>query len=274
MSDIATVGTSLLYTLLIDFSIQFVFYVGSSIAKSELLYDASGALTYIACTLAALLWRQDGASLSELSPRQILVAMLLLIWTIRLGTVLFMRILRTGEDKRFEKLKTSPILFAVPWFLQVVWIFLTGFAVWIVLGNPASSQPDFGASDGVGLAIWLFGFLVETIADHQKNVFKNANPTDFVRTGLWKYCRYANYNGEITLWLGMWILCIAGFAEPWQFVSVISPIFVACLIIFVSGIRLLEISSQKKYGHRADFQQYVRTTSKYFLLPPFKDKVE
>lgn len=205
-----------------------------------------------------------------------------------------MRILRTGEDKRFEKLKTSPILFAVPWFLQVVWIFLTGFAVWIVLGNPASSQPDFGASDGVGLAIWLFGFLVETIADHQKNVFKNANPTDFVRTGLWKYCRYANYNGEITLWLGMWILCIAGFAEvsigslltlfltsfclltsqPWQFVSVISPIFVACLIIFVSGIRLLEISSQKKYGHRADFQQYVRTTSKYFLLPPFKDKVE
>lgn len=95
MSDIATVGTSLLYTLLIDFSIQFVFYVGSrfvctsmyitllvalfvgSIAKSELLYDASGALTYIACTLAALLWRQDGASLSELSPRQILVAMYL-----------------------------------------------------------------------------------------------------------------------------------------------------------------------------------------------------
>lgn len=78
---------------------------------------------------------------------------------------------------------------------------------------------------------------------------------------------------SLTLTLFLTSFCLLT-SQPWQFVSVISPIFVACLIIFVSGIRLLEISSQKKYGHRADFQQYVRTTSKYFLLPPFKDKVE
>lgn len=180
----STVGNSLLATFVIDLGVQFVFYIGSAIAKSELLYDFSGSLTYIACILSALLWRQDVQNLSNLSSRQVIAAIGVLVWCSRLGIMLFTRILRVGEDKRFEKLKGNPLTFAIPWSMQVIWIFLTALPVYIVLGNPASTQPSFGASDGVGLAIWIFGFSVEAIADNQKNAFKNAHPNDFVSTGI------------------------------------------------------------------------------------------
>jgi hypothetical protein len=41
--------------------------------------------------------------------------------------MLFLRILKTGDDKRFDKLKTNPLVFAVPWFMQAVWIFITAW---------------------------------------------------------------------------------------------------------------------------------------------------
>jgi hypothetical protein len=93
-----SVTSSLLATFLIDFGIQFLFYVYSAFAKTEKWYDLSGSLTYQTCTLVALLWRQDGGALDKLSARQIIAAAFVLAWSLRLGTFLFIRVLRT-EDK-------------------------------------------------------------------------------------------------------------------------------------------------------------------------------
>ncbi len=139
----------------------------------------------------------------------------------------------------------------IPWILQVIWIFITGLPVYIILGNPSNERSSLIWSDIVGIIIWVFGFVVECTADYQKNVFKNQHPHDFVNVGIWKWSRYANYNGEITLWFGMSILCIHGFVEGWQFVGLISPFFVTGLICGLSGIPLLEASAEKKYGSRA-----------------------
>lgn len=134
----------------------------------------------------------------------------------------------------------------------MIWIYLTALPVYIILGNSGSeSRPDLIWSDGIGIAIWIFGFVVEVVADTQKYIFKEKHPSDFISNGIWAYSRYANYNGEITLWIGMFILCAAGFTQPWQWIAVISPIFVASLIILVSGIPLLEASAEKRYGSRA-----------------------
>jgi steroid 5-alpha reductase family enzyme len=158
----------------------------------------------------------------------------------------------------------------VPWVLQIIWIYLTALPVFIVLGNSGISSQSRTLiwSDWVGIVIWLFGFTVEVVADAQKMIFKIDHPNDFIRTGIWKYCRYANYNGEITLWIGMFVLCAHGFIENWQWIGIISPIFVSCLIIFVSGIPLLEASSEKRYGEREDYKEYKKSTSKYFLWFP------
>ncbi|TPX71051.1 hypothetical protein SpCBS45565_g01195 [Spizellomyces sp. 'palustris'] len=260
-------GESLLTVLVLDYAIQLVFYLISAPLKTEKLYDASGALTFFACTLTALLWRRDGQSLDDLSARQILVAVLVIVWCLRLGTFLAIRVSKT-EDKRFEKFKHNPIKFSVVWVMQAFWVFMTAFPVYIVLGNPSKSQRSFGASDIIGLIIWVYGFIVEVVADSQKFRFKNRHPRDFVSTGIWRYSRYANYNGEIFLWIGMFILCARGFEEGWQWVSIISPIFVACLIIFVSGVKLSEQAAAEKYGDREDYQLYRAQTSKFFLWPP------
>ncbi|KAJ3116430.1 hypothetical protein HDU96_009687 [Phlyctochytrium bullatum] len=281
----SSVGSSLLTTFLVDFGIQLVFYVISAALATEILYDLSGALTYATCVLVALLWRRDNTfdpavpnPISSLSPRQIIVTVLVLAWCARLGGFLFLRVLRT-PDKRFDDLKSNFVKFSIPWILQVMWIFLTALAAFIVLanhpvpkkGNPSSTQPAFQWSDYVGLAIWLFGFIFETTADTQKQIFKNKHPRDFIRTGVWRYSRYANYFGEVTLWFGMFVLCAAGFVEPWQWVAVISPVFVFCLIYFISGVALLEASSEKRYGNDPEYQAYKARTSKFVPWFPRKD---
>ncbi|KAI8615998.1 hypothetical protein BC830DRAFT_1168139 [Chytriomyces sp. MP71] len=273
-ANTSTAGSSLAIIFAVDFGIQFVFYVVSAALKTEKYYDLSGSLTYITCILVGLLARSSGPSgednaLSTLNARQIVAAALVLVWAVRLGSFLFARV-STHADKRFDNLKTNPLKFAVPWTLQVIWIFLTAFPVFIVIANIASLQAAFGWSDGVGIAVWVFGFVVEAVADAQKMAFKNANPTKFMQTGLFKYSRYPNYFGEVTLWTGMFILCAAGFTDAWQWVSIISPLFVFCLIYFVSGVRLLEESSEKRYGQDPEFIAYKKRTSKFVLWFPGK----
>ncbi|KAJ3190690.1 hypothetical protein HK101_008465, partial [Irineochytrium annulatum] len=251
------VGYSLLITLAVDFGIQFIFFLISAALQTEILYDLSGAITYAACILVGLLYRtrQDGDpgvpndNGGGLAARQVVVSVLVLVWCTRLGIFLFMRVLRT-PDKRFEDLKKEFVKFAVPWSLQVVWIFLTAFAVFVVIGNPSSTQRPLQWSDYIGIVIWAFGFVLETTADTQKNIFKKSHPRDFITTGVWRYSRYANYFGEVTLWIGMFVLCAAGFVEGWQWVTIISPVFVFCLIYFVSGVAMLERSAENRYGGR------------------------
>ncbi|KAJ3247666.1 hypothetical protein HDU78_003472 [Chytriomyces hyalinus] len=313
-ANTTTAGRSLGITLAVDFGIQFVFYIYSAARQTETLYDLSGSLTYIVCVLVALLLRDNGDvnAISSLHPRQIVAAALVLIWALRLGSFLFMRFVfviitssfnkkpdpyptplrvQKHADRRFDTLKTNPVQFAIPWSLQVIWIFLTAFPVFAILGNISTAQNAFGASDGIGIAIWVFGFVVEAVADAQKSAFKTKNPTKFVslsaavistdvalknaainlkqmQTGLFKYSRYPNYFGEVTLWVGMFILCANGFTDSWQWVTIISPIFVFCLIYFLSGVAMLEKSSEARYGQDPEFIAYKARTSKFILWFP------
>lgn len=164
-------NSTLLTVFVTDAAIQIAFYLHAALFKTEKYYDFSGALTYLTCVLVSLLVRPDGA-LSQLSGRQITASILVCIWCLRLGSYLFYRILKTKEDKRFDELKKNPFSFAVPWSLQIVWIFLTAFAVWIINGNDPLQMRGWWAVDYVGIVIWVIGFLWEATADWQKNAFK------------------------------------------------------------------------------------------------------
>lgn len=161
-------------------------------------------------------------------------------------------------------------MFAVPWFLQIMWVFITAFPVLIVLSNPSNSQPDLSWSDFLGLAVWIIGFSIEVVADNQKQKFKSVHPDDFISVGLYAYSRYPNYFGEVLLWAGVWISATAGFTENWQFVSIFSPIFEFFLIYFVSGVAISERSALKRYGHRQDFIEYKKRTS--IFIPWFQKR--
>ncbi|KAJ3275891.1 hypothetical protein HDV01_006757 [Terramyces sp. JEL0728] len=259
-----TVTSSIILTLVIDAAIQVFFYIISAALKTEKLYDLSGALTYITCVIVAMSNKSDG-----LAARQVVMGTLTLIWTLRLGSYLFTRVLK-HSDSRFADLKTNPVNFAVPWFMQIVWIYVTALAVFIIIGNPATSQRPLIWSDVLGIILWIIGFLMETVADNQKNYFKKQNPHDFITTGLYKYCRYPNYFGEVLLWFGMWVISCAGVVEDWQWVSVVSPVFVYALLVHGSGAALSEKGQRERYGERPDYKAYVARTSTFIPWFPIK----
>ncbi|KAJ2996668.1 hypothetical protein HDV02_006306 [Globomyces sp. JEL0801] len=281
-TGMSSVGSSLLISFLLDFGIQFVFFVISAILKTERFYDLSGAITYISCVLVAMIYRPNDTNngVINLSVRQLILGIMVLIWSSRLGIFLFMRVLK-HTDKRFDELKTNP----------VVWIYFTAFPVYLIIGNPASSQAALGWSDIVGIVIWIFGFTVEAVADAQKTAFKvSILHFNIVRISIQKTLLQLGYGSipDMPIILvkllygmkiftdnryGVWILSAAGIVEGWQWISVISPLFVTGLLVFGSGVALSEKGANERYGHREDFQVYKAKTSKFFLWFPKKDAV-
>ena len=128
-----------------------------------------------------------------------LIAGLVVIWATRLGSFLFIRVKQDGRDGRFDELKISFPRFLMVWTLQGLWVTLT-FAAGIAAITSAARAP-LGALAWTGVALWTFGFVVESIADAQKRAHRKRDEkaSDFITEGLWAWSRHPNYFGEIVL---------------------------------------------------------------------------
>ena len=229
--------------------------------KTERFYDLTGGLTYLT-VLGFSLWA--GSQSEPPSPREFIVSLLVVIWSLRLSSFLYFRIHRTGKDGRFDQLKTSPIRFLVPWTLQGLWVFLTMIVV-IVINSQADSASQLGIWDGIGLSIWILGFGIETIADNQKTVFnkESNNQGKWIDRGLWSYTRHPNYLGEILLWTGIaffGVSCFTGLEK----VAWISPVFIFLLLTKISGIPILNKRALEKWGDNPEYQKYRDNTPALF----------
>ena len=199
--------------------------------------------------------------------RSILLALLVSIWALRLGSFLFLRIRRRGIDERFEAIKPFFARFLMAWTLQGLWVFLTLAAA---LGAMTSAQPTaIGLVGFVGVAVWTVGFAIEVISDRQKRVFRSnpANAGCFITTGLWAWSRHPNYFGEVVLWLGIALIALPSLSG-WQYVTLISPLFVFLLITRISGIPPLESRAEERWGDDPDYQAYQARTPVLFPRPP------
>ncbi|MFT7265036.1 MAG: steroid 5-alpha reductase family enzyme, partial [Halioglobus sp.] len=119
-----------------------------------------------------------------------------------------------------------------------------------------------------GGLIWVTGFAIEVIADNQKGRFRSvaANRDTFINHGLWKYSRHPNYFGEILLWLG---IAVAAFPvlSGWQYVTLVSPVFVYLLLTQVSGVKMLEARALRRWGDNEAYQAYLKRTPALVLNP-------
>jgi steroid 5-alpha reductase family enzyme len=259
--------SAVLYCAVICIGIQWVAWIPASIGKTERFYDLTGGLTYLT-VVGFSLWA--GSQSEPPSLRELIVSLLVVIWSLRLSFFLYLRIHRTGKDGRFDQLKTSPIRFLVPWTLQGLWVFLTMIVV-IVINSQADSAPALEIWDYIGLSIWILGFGIETIADNQKTVF-NTEPNNqgkWIDSGLWSYSRHPNYLGEIILWTGIaffGISCFTGLER----VAWISPIFIYILLTKVSGTPILDKRALEKWGDDPEYQKYRDNTPA--LIPRFFKK--
>ena len=253
--------SAVLYCAVICIGIQWVAWIPASIGKTERFYDLTGGLTYI--TLVGFsLWA--GSQSEPTSSRELIISLLVVIWSLRLSSFLYLRIHRTGKDGRFDKLKTSSIRFLVPWTIQGLWVFLTMIVV-IVINTQANSAPALGIWDGIGLSIWILGFSIEVIADNQKTVF-NSEPNNqgkWIDCGLWSYSRHPNYLGEILLWTGIaffGVSCFTGLEK----IAWISPLFIYLLLTKISGTPILDRRALEKWGDDPEYQIYRENTPLLF----------
>ena len=202
----------------------------------------------------------------------ILLASCIIVWAIRLGSFLFTRVQKSGEDKRFASIKPSPTRFFMAWTFQGMWVSLCSMcALTAIASKNGVVQNSFFY---VGMFVFIFGFVVEMIADWQKSIFRKnpENKNQFISHGLWSYSRHPNYFGEIILWLGISIMSFSSLSS-WQYLTLISPLFTYMLLVYISGVRILEISGMEKWGHLDNYQAYLRTTPSLFpYSKPIKKK--
>lgn len=250
-------------SLILSFAINMFFFIFAMTFRTDKVTDFTYSLSFVLITSLQLLI--NGA----FAPGQIILAGLIVIWGIRLGTYLFLRILKIGKDDRFDDKRNNFIRFIGFWILQAstVWIVLIPASIFLSVVKNPSITPLYIA----GLLLWVIGFFVELVSDAQKYSFKN-NPENrgkWIQSGLWKISRHPNYFGEIVLWWGIFIMAFSSLSISYLWILV-GPVFITLLIIFVSGIPLLEKSAESKYGKNEEYKEYKRKTS--IIIPWFIKK--
>jgi len=233
--------------------IQWLVFIPAFVKQTEKFFDLTGSLTYISVSTLAILFSPEPDS------RSVLLYALVFIWAVRLGTFLFRRIQKAGKDDRFDELKPNFLRFLNVWTIQGLWVTFTMAAALVAITSATRKGLDLFAA--LGFLVWLVGFAIEVAADSQKSAF-SANPQNkgrFISTGLWARSRHPNYFGEIMLWVGVAIIALP-VLQGWQWVALISPVFVTLLLTRVSGVPLLEAKADKKWGGQEDYEQYKKNT--------------
>lgn len=242
-----------LLALLISFLIQIFFFAIAASLKTDKVTDLSYGLTFIIISLYFLFTNQ-------LSLPNILVATMVIMWGLRLATYLFIRILKTKTDKRFDGIRENFLKFAQFWILQ-------GLSIWVIsLPTVYFLNQDNNITNFVtyiGFFVWAIGLIIETIADYQKFTFTNKNKGKWISTGLWKYSRHPNYLGELFVWWGIFLYVFPSLSEL-GFLTILGPIFITILLLFVSGIPILERKADKKYGKNNEYLSYKKKTGILF----------
>ena len=249
------------HLMIMIFIIQWIAFIPAFIFKTEKFYDLTGSITYIAAISFSLYATN---SFKDVHIGNLIVGFSIIIWAIRLGSFLFMRIHRDKKDGRFDSIKKSFSQFFMTWTLQGMWVFICSSAAFIAIANPKGVEVN--SIFILGVLIFIFGFLIEVIADNQKTNFRSkvANKDSFINEGLWAKSRHPNYFGEITLWTGISIMSISTF-QGMNYLALFSPIFSYLLLVYVSGIRMLELRGHKKWGHLEEYKKYKQDTPK--LIP-------
>lgn len=245
--------------MMLSLLIQLAGFIPAYIKETEKYYDLFGGIGFVGTTIFVLLVT-DGVT-----TRGWILGALVIMWSLRVASFLFVRILKSGSDSRFDDIKKQPAKFLLTWTFQALWVGLVSSAAWI--GITSLNQKEIGWIFWLGVALWTFGNIFELTADLQKSAWRKRpeNEGEFIDEGLWSISRHPNYFGEIIIWIGLLISSFEVFTG-WQWVGVISPIFITLLLTKVSGIPIQAKSAEKRWGDRQDWQEYKKRTP---VLIPF-----
>ncbi|SFH55638.1 Steroid 5-alpha reductase family enzyme [Tindallia magadiensis] len=226
----------LIQAALVVFAYFMIFFLVAQIIKNNSIVDIGWGPGFVVVTIYA--WMAS----ESFTMRGTVVMMLVVVWGIRLAYHIVRRNIGKPEDFRYANWRNEWGKWVVPRaFFQV--FMLQGFFMMVVaypvLLVQASIRDGFGIVEILGLTVWLIGFYFEYVGDRQLREFKKRpkNKGKIIQHGLWRYTRHPNYFGEATMWWGLWIMAIP---VEWGWTGIISPLVITWLLLFVSGVPMLE----------------------------------
>ena len=246
------------YAVLFIFLIHLLIFLPSYFFQTEKFFDLTGTISYVSSVLFIFF---KSNNIESINLGSLVLSTFIIIWSLRLGTFLFLRIKKAGKDRRFNEIKKSFSWFFMTFSVSGMWVTICSICALTGIANGII----FSSTTIIGIIIFIIGFTIEIIADSQKTKFRanDDNKDKFISSGLWKYSRHPNYLGEIILWLGISLISFSSL-EGFKYVTLISPIFTYLLLVNVSGINFLEKSGKKKWGHLESYKKYLKETPRLF----------
>jgi steroid 5-alpha reductase family enzyme len=238
-----------------------LFFIIGTLLKNNGIVDVGWGLGFCVVVAATI-------QLPLLYGPQMLMAIMIVLWAVRLSGFLFMRNVGKPEDFRYAQWRKEwGKWVVVRSFFQVYMLqgaFMLVIALPIILVNNSANTP-LGIVEYMGLMLFAIGLFFEAVGDAQNYLFKSKpeNKGKVMQYGLWKYTRHPNYFGESLIW---WGIALVACNAQYGYLAFISPIIITLLLLFVSGIPMLE----KKYDNNPAYQEYKKRTSAFVPLPPKK----
>ncbi|KIJ13512.1 hypothetical protein PAXINDRAFT_100621 [Paxillus involutus ATCC 200175] len=247
-------------TLLVTVAYQLLGFAIAWTLQFDKITDFTGGSNFFILALMTFLLGQTFCA------RNILASTFVMVWAIRLAGFLLFRVLKRGNDTRFDDIRHHFWKFFGFWIGQILWVWVVSLPL-TILNSPAVSganggvcdRPAFGGRDVSGVVIFCLGWSLEFLADLQKYLWKASKPPRdaIMNTGLWKWSRHPPYFAEILCWWGIWVLCLSPATSPdsgltpsaraAQYASIVSPLFTMLILLFASGIPPAERSQARKF---------------------------
>lgn len=188
------------------------------------------------------------------------------VWGLRLAVHIGRRGRGKGEDPRYERLLSRAPGHPQFYALRVVYL-LQGALVWLIalpLQVAVHAVAPLGWLAALGTAVWLTGFVIESVGDAQLARFKRdpANQGRIMDRGLWAWTRHPNYFGDACVWWGLFLVALSG--SWWVLLTLPAPVVMTYLLTRGSGQRLLD----EHMAGRPGWAEYAARTSAFVPLPP------
>jgi len=176
----------------------FCFFV-AYVAQFDKITDLAGSLNFVLIALLTFFVGSFGEGGLSLNVRAVVLTALVCIARLELAGFLLYRVLSRGKDDRFDVIRVNFFPFLGFWVFQMIWAWAVCLPVTFVNADHARGAPFGSASDIAGIVMWVVGFVVQVLADLQKDAFRGnpANAGKWCDVGVWKWSRHPNYFGEI-----------------------------------------------------------------------------
>ena len=251
-----------LLSLAIIFTYAKIIFIISHMRKNHSVADIAYGPTFIFAAIGLVIIQ---LSKTPLSLYTCVLFILISIWAIRLSYRLYKRNHGKPEDFRHREQrelweKKGKTYATVRSYIQL--FLIRGFIISIILlpfTISLASSREVSIWLFIGLLIWIVGFYFEAVGDRELDHFVKTKPEhgkEIIDYGLWKYSRHPNYFGESLMW---WAIAVIGISASYSILPIISPILITSLVLFVTGIPLIE----KRFAGNQAWEEYKKKTSKF-----------